>query len=49
MAPARVAQAFAPLLFGLLLDRAGASAILLTGALGLTVVLALWALKRSPP
>ena len=49
MAPARVAQAFAPLLFGLLLDHAGASAILLTGALGLTVVLALWALKRSPP
>lgn len=48
MAPARVAQAFAPLLFGLLLDRAGAPAILLTGALGLTAALALWALKRSP-
>lgn len=48
MAPARVAQAFAPLLFGLLLERAGAPAILLTGALGLTAALALWALKRSP-
>ena len=48
MAPARVAQAFAPLLFGLLLDRAGAPAILLTGALGLSAALALWALKHSP-
>lgn len=45
MVPARVAQAFAPVLFGLLLDTAGASALWLTAALGLLAAAALWLLK----
>lgn len=41
MVPARVAQAFAPWLFGLALDRWGAGALLLSSALGLAAVGAL--------
>ena len=45
MVPARVAQAFAPVLFGLLLDAAGAAALWATTLLGLAVLAALWALR----
>ncbi len=45
MVPARVAQAFAPVLFGMLLDRAGASALWLTTLLGLAALAALWLLR----
>jgi hypothetical protein len=43
--PARVAQAFAPLLFGMLLDRFGADALWLTTLLGLAALGALWMLR----
>ncbi|AOG23185.1 MFS transporter [Acidovorax sp. RAC01] len=45
MVPARVAQAFAPLLFGMLLDRFGAGALWLTTLLGLAALGALWMLR----
>ena len=45
MVPARVAQAFAPVLFGMALDRAGASALWLTTLLGLAALAALWLLR----
>ena len=45
MVPARVAQAFAPVLFGMLLDRAGAAALWLTTLLGLAALGALWLLR----
>ena len=45
MVPARVAQAFAPVLFGLLLDAAGAAALWATALLGLAALAALWALR----
>ena len=45
MVPARVAQAFAPVLFGMALDRAGASALWLTTLLGLAALGALWLLR----
>ena len=45
MVPARVAQAFAPLLFGLLLDGVGAAAVWLTALLGLAALAALWVLR----
>jgi hypothetical protein len=45
MVPARVAQAFAPLLFGMLLDRFGADALWLTTLLGLAALGALWMLR----
>ncbi|WP_128003349.1 MFS transporter [Piscinibacter defluvii] len=47
MLPARVAQAMAPFLFGLVLDRLHAGALWLTAALGLTALAALLWL-RSP-
>lgn len=50
-APARAAQALAPLLFGLLIDRVGTWAILLSTALSLAALGALFALRakvRSP-
>ncbi|WP_417768474.1 MFS transporter [Stappia sp.] len=47
MVPARFAQAGAPFLFALLLDRYGASALLLTSALGLASVAALVLLDPS--
>ena len=48
MVPARVAQAFAPVLFGMLLDATGTAAAGLTSALGLAAALALWALRPAP-
>ena len=45
MVPARVAQAFAPVLFGMALDRAGASVLWLTTLLGLAALAALWLLR----
>ena len=48
MVPARVAQAFAPVLFGMLLDAHGTAAVGLTAALGLAAALALWVLRPAP-
>ncbi|MDY0106505.1 MAG: MFS transporter [Giesbergeria sp.] len=48
MVPARVAQAFAPLLFGLLLDGVGAAALWLTTLLGVMALGALWGLRPAP-
>lgn len=45
MVPARVAQAFAPLLFGMLLDGVGSQALWLTTALGVAALAALRWLK----
>ena len=45
-APARVLQAFAPLIFGFALERWGAQAIWLTGIVGFSAFLALLAVKR---
>lgn len=45
MVPARVAQAFAPLAFGLLLDSVGAEALWLTLLLGAAALGALWMLR----
>ena len=49
MIPARLAQASAPWLFGILLDRWGASALWVTAGLGLLAFAALLALPRSRP
>ena len=43
--PARVAQAFAPVLFGMLLDGVGAAAVWLTAGLGVAALTALWVLR----
>ena len=48
-APARAAQAFAPLLFGLLIDRIGTWAILISTALCLAALGALLMLRAQPP
>jgi predicted MFS family arabinose efflux permease len=48
-APARAAQALAPLLFGLLLDRMGAAAIAVSSALCLAALAALFLLRVSRP
>jgi predicted MFS family arabinose efflux permease len=48
-APARAAQALAPLLFGLLLDRMGASVIVVSSALCLAAFAALLLLRASSP
>lgn len=45
MVPARVGQAFAPVLFGMLLDGVGAAAVWLTALLGVAALAALWALR----
>ncbi|PJI99377.1 putative MFS family arabinose efflux permease [Acidovorax sp. 69] len=45
MVPARVAQAFAPVLFGMLLDGVGAAALWATTLLGLAALGALWMLR----
>lgn len=45
MVPARVAQAFAPVLFGLLLDGIGTAALGVTTLLGLAALAALWVLR----
>ncbi|HEX6704859.1 MAG TPA: MFS transporter [Albitalea sp.] len=47
MVPARIAQAFAPWLFGMCLDRWGAGALWLTGLLGVAALAALLALPRE--
>src|SRR5690348_9773256 len=47
-APARVAQAFAPFLFGLLLDRLGVAAISVSAALCLAALAALLCLRMKP-
>lgn len=47
MAPSRMAQAGAPLLFGLVLDAQGSRALWLTASLGCLAVAALLALKRQ--
>ena len=48
-APARAAQAFAPLLFGLLLDLMGTSAIFVSAALCLVAFAALLCLRANHP
>ena len=48
MVPARIAQAFAPLLFGFCLDRWGAGALWLSGALSLAAFGVLLSLPRAP-
>jgi len=47
MAPARMAQACAPLLFGMILDALGSKALWVTMGLGLLAFVGLVALKRS--
>lgn len=46
MVPARVAQAFAPWLFGVLLDRLGVQALWVSSACALTALVALFLLRR---
>jgi predicted MFS family arabinose efflux permease len=46
-APARIAQAGAPLLFGMLLDRFGTGVLILSGGLGLASFVALLTLRTS--
>jgi predicted MFS family arabinose efflux permease len=48
MMPARVAQALAPLLFGLALDAWGANALWLSGGIGLAACAALMLLRAQP-
>lgn len=47
MVPARLAQALAPWLFGLCVERLGSSALWVSTALGALVFLALWMLPRT--
>lgn len=49
MAPSRVAQAFAPLLFGLCIERWGSGALWISGGLGLSVLAALLWLRTGAP
>ena len=49
MAPSRVAQAFAPLLFGLCVERWGSGALWISGGLGLSVLAALLWLRTGAP
>ena len=48
-APARIAQAFAPLLFGLLIDTYGLATIVLTSALSLAALVSLMLVPTLPP
>lgn len=48
-APARMAQAAAPLLFGLLIDIMGARALIVSSALSIAALLALFLLGKGPP
>ena len=48
MMPARVAQALAPLLFGLALDAWGSKALWLSGGIGLAASAALLLLRARP-
>jgi len=45
MVPARIAQALAPWLFGLLLDRWGAQALWISASVGLLAFVSLWRLR----
>jgi len=49
MVPSRVAQAFAPLLFGLCIERWGSGALWISGGLGLSVLAALLWLRTDMP
>lgn len=49
MAPSRVAQAFAPLLFGLCIERWGSGALWISGGLGLSALAALLWLRTGAP
>ena len=49
MVPARIAQALAPWLFGLLLDRWGAQALSVSAAIGLVAFASLWLLRAPAP
>ena len=49
MAPSRVAQAFAPLLFGLCIERWGSGALWFSGGLGVSALAALLWLRTAPP
>ena len=48
-APARMAQAAAPLAFGLLIDTMGSRVLIVSSALSLSALLALFLLRQSPP
>ncbi len=48
-APARMAQAAAPLLFGLLIDIMGARVLIVSSALSIAALLALFLLGKGPP
>ncbi|HZC96245.1 MAG TPA: MFS transporter, partial [Bradyrhizobium sp.] len=48
-APARMAQAAAPLLFGLLIDAMGSRALIVSSGLSLAALLALFLLRAGPP
>lgn len=48
-APARMAQAAAPLLFGLLIDVMGAKVLIVSSALSIAALLALFLLGKGPP
>ncbi len=48
-APARMAQAAAPLLFGLLIDTMGSRVLIVSSALSLSALLALFLVPASPP
>jgi predicted MFS family arabinose efflux permease len=49
MVPARIAQALAPWLFGLLLDRWGAQALWVSASIGLLAFASLWLLRAPAP
>ena len=48
VAPARVVVAIAPFVFGVLLDRIGTSAVLVSAGLSLTAFASLWLLRPRP-
>jgi MFS family permease len=48
-APARMAQAAAPLLFGLLIEAMGARVLIVSSALSISALLALFLLRKGPP
>ena len=48
-APARMAQAAAPLLFGLLIDTMGSRVLIVSSALSVMALLALFLLRQEPP
>ena len=49
MVPARIAQALAPWLFGLLLDRWGAQSLWISASIGLLAFASLWLLRAPAP